>query len=182
MSTQRVGLRALQQVARPNAVSQNIPRLMFASLQARPVSTTKVTPAEASAQLAAQRRLRPVSPHLGAYDPAQTWFAASVWTRITGGGFAAGLYGFSIAYVAAPLAGWHLESASLVAAAAALPAAVAAGLKFLLAWPFAFHCLNGARHLAWDLAAGFARPQIRAGNWAVWGASLVAGLGMAFLL
>ncbi|KAI8623917.1 succinate dehydrogenase cytochrome b subunit [Xylariaceae sp. FL1651] len=183
MNVQRVGVRALQQAARPNAFSQNLPRLMLASLQTRgAANTTKLTESDAQSLLASQRRQRPVSPHLSAYDFKQTWFSASVWTRITGGMFTGGLYVFSISYLAAPLLGWHLESASLAEAAAALPVAVKGGLKFLVAWPFAFHLFNGTRHLVWDFAKGFSRPVIRTTNWGIWAGSLVSAVGMAFLL
>ncbi|KAI0115608.1 succinate dehydrogenase cytochrome b subunit [Nemania sp. FL0031] len=182
MSAQRVGVRALQRVARPNAFSQSIPRVMLASLQARPASTTPLTPTEAQSLLASQRLNRPVSPHLSAYDYKQTWFSASVWTRITGGGFTTALYLFSLSYLAAPLTGWHLESASLAAAAASLPVGVKAGLKFLVTWPFMFHLFNGSRHLVWDLAKGFSKPVIKNGNWGIWGASLVSALGIVAFL
>jgi succinate dehydrogenase (ubiquinone) cytochrome b560 subunit len=123
-----------------------------------------------------------VAPHLTAYDYKQTWFSPSVWTRITGSGFTAALYGFSIAYLAAPLAGWHLESASLVAVAAGLPLAVKGGLKFFVAWPFLFHLFNGSRHLVWDLGKGYQKPVIQAGNLGVLGASLVSALGLIYFL
>lgn len=171
---------------------------MLASLQARyaspsqtykqnltlpsPASTTPLTPPEAQTLLATQRLARPVSPHLSAYDYKQTWFSASVWTRITGGGFTAALYLFSLSYLAAPLTGWHLESASLVAAAAALPVAVKAGAKLLVAWPFMFHLFNGSRHIVWDFAKGFGKPVIHAGNWGIWGASLVSALGITLFV
>ncbi|KAI0445115.1 succinate dehydrogenase cytochrome b subunit [Xylaria telfairii] len=178
MNVQRVGVRALQQVSRPNA----LPRIMLASLQARPLTTEKVTPDQAQTLLASQRLHRPVAPHLGIYDFQQTWFSSSVWTRITGGGFTAALYVFSISYLAAPLTGWHLESATLATAAAGLPIAFKGGLKFLLTWPFMFHLFNGSRHLIWDLAKGFNKPVVHAGNWGIWGASLVSALGIAFFV
>ncbi|KAI0468065.1 succinate dehydrogenase cytochrome b subunit [Xylaria cf. heliscus] len=182
MNVHRVGVRALQQVSRPNGLTQTVPRIMLASLQTRPVSTEKVTPDQAQTLLASQRRLRPVAPHLSIYDFNQTWFAASVWTRITGGGFTAALYLFSLSYLAAPLTGWHLESSTLAAAAASLPPLVKGGLKFFVTWPFVFHLYNGSRHLVWDLAKGFNRPVIHAGNWGIWGASLVSALGLTLFL
>ncbi|KAI1819655.1 succinate dehydrogenase cytochrome b subunit [Xylaria intraflava] len=182
MNAQRVGLRALQQAARPNAITQTIPRQVLASLQTRGASTTKVTPEEAETLLASQRRQRPVSPHLGVYDYKQTWFSSSVWTRITGGGFTAGLYLFSLSYLAAPLTGWHLESGTLAAAAAGLPVFVKGGLKLAVAWPFMFHLFNGTRHLVWDLAKGFAKPAIHAGNMGIWVASLVSALGITIFV
>ena len=95
--------------------------------------------------------------------------------------FSGSLYAFSLAYLAAPLTGWHLESASLAAAAAGLPVAVKAGAKFLVAWPFLFHVFNGTRHLVWDLAIGYQKSTIKKGGWILWGASLVSALGLAFL-
>jgi succinate dehydrogenase (ubiquinone) cytochrome b560 subunit len=139
-----------------------------------------VTPDEEQTLLAQQRRNRPIAPHLTAYDYKQTWFSTSVWTRITGSGLTAALYGFSLSYLAAPLLGWHLESAALATAAAGLPLAAKAGLKFLFTWPFIFHLFNGTRHLVWDLAKGYNKAVIHAGNMAVWGGSVVSALGIIY--
>ncbi|KAI5867336.1 succinate dehydrogenase cytochrome b560 subunit [Durotheca rogersii] len=190
MSTQRVGLRALRQVAarQPNALllPQNVPRLALAASvmtsQIRVASTQKLTPTDAQSLLAAQRLRRPVSPHLGVYDYAQTWFGASIWTRVTGQVMSAGLYAFSLAYLAAPLTGWHLESATLAAAAAALPPALFGTLKLLAAWPFFFHLANGIRHLVWDFAIGFQRPTINKTSNLVLGVSLVASLAAVIFI
>ncbi|KAI1340748.1 hypothetical protein F5Y15DRAFT_377819 [Xylariaceae sp. FL0016] len=184
MNAQRVGLRALRQAGKPNAFfSHNVPRLASANLQTRGAATTnKITETDAQSLLASQRAVRPVAPHLTVYDYNQTWFGSSIWTRITGSIFSGGLYAFSAAYLVAPLAGWHLESASLAAAAAGLPLAVKGGLKFLLAWPFMYHAVNGTRHLVWDFAVGFNKKVIKQGSWVVWSASLVSALGLAFLL
>ncbi|KAI1435915.1 succinate dehydrogenase cytochrome b subunit [Xylaria sp. CBS 124048] len=182
MNVQRVGLRALQQVARPNAASQVAPRLLLASLQTRAASTTKISPEAATSLLANQRLHRPVAPHLAIYDFKQTWFSPSVWTRITGGGLSVGLYLFSISYLAAPLTGWHLESASLAAAATGIPFAVKAGLKLVLTWPFMFHLFNGVRHLVWDLGKGYERSVIHATNMGVWVGSLVSALGITLFV
>ncbi|KAI0141575.1 succinate dehydrogenase cytochrome b subunit [Xylariaceae sp. FL1272] len=183
MNVQRVGVRALQQAARPNAFAQNLPRFMLATMQTRrPASTTKLTESEAQSVLASQRRARPVSPHLQIYDYSQTWFSSSVWTRITGAMFTGGLYGYSLSYLVAPLFGWHIESASLAAAAASMPAAAAGGLKFLLAWPFMFHLYNGTRHLVFDLGKGYSKPVIKKGGWAIWISSLVSAVGIAAFL
>lgn len=131
--------------------------------------------------LAQQRLRRPVSPHLEVYDWKQTWFGASIWQRFTGAGLAGLLYGYSLAYLAAPLVGWHLESASLVAAFAGLPLAAKAGLKFLFAWPFVFHAINGVRHLLYDMAIGYDKDQIIKSGWLIWGASVVGAMGCLLL-
>ncbi|KAH8664209.1 hypothetical protein BX600DRAFT_463986 [Xylariales sp. PMI_506] len=191
MNAQRVGVTALRQIARqPNAAffSHNLPRLALGlraatNMQIRPVSTTKLTPAEGESHLAAQRRNRPVSPHLTIYDYAQTWFTSSIWTRITGGIFSGGLYVFASAYLVAPLLGWHLETASLVSAFGSLPEVVKGGFKFLVAWPFVFHAINGTKHLQLDATAkGFAKSAIKKSGWAIWSASLVTALGLVAFL
>ncbi|KAI1273022.1 succinate dehydrogenase cytochrome b subunit [Xylaria sp. FL0933] len=182
MNVQRVGVRLLQQVARPNAFTQNVPRLTAAHLQTRNAATSKVSESEAQSLLSSQRARRPVAPHLSAYDFKQTWFSTSVWTRITGGALTTSLYLFSISYLAAPLTGWHIESASLAAAAATLPAGAKVGLKMLVTWPFVFHLFNGTRHLVWDLAKGYNKPVIHAGNVAVWSGSVLAALGIGYFL
>lgn len=91
-------------------------------------------------------------------------------------------YAFSLAYLVAPLTGWHIESATLASAAASLPPAVLTGLKTLVAWPFFFHFANGLRHLTWDMTYGFNKTTIQQTSYAVLGASLVATLGAVFLL
>ena len=123
-----------------------------------------------------------MSPHLAIYDKTQTWFGGSIWQRFTGGGFSGALYVLGASYLAAPLLGWHLESASVAAAFGALPAALKGGVKFALAWPFVFHAINGVRHLVFDLAVGFKRRTIVQSGWYIWGASIVGGLYLAFFL
>ncbi|KAI1455215.1 succinate dehydrogenase cytochrome b560 subunit [Annulohypoxylon moriforme] len=189
MNAQRVGIRALRQAAaKPNALflSQNLPRLALAinamSSQTRGASTQKLTQTDAQSLLASQRRQRPVSPHLTAYDYSQTWFGASIWTRITGQALSTSLYAFSIAYLVAPLTGWHIESATLAEAAATLPPVLKTGLKAAIAWPFFFHFSNGIRHLVWDTARGFKKPVIQQTSYLVLGTSVVATLGAVFLL
>ncbi|KAK3949934.1 hypothetical protein QBC32DRAFT_242616 [Pseudoneurospora amorphoporcata] len=180
MIAQRAGTTALRRVAAaPSSVFKLATPL---ALQTRTFQTDKLTPTDGSALLAKQRLSRPVSPHLDIYDAKQTWFGGSAWQRITGASFSGALYASAVAYLAAPLVGWHLESASLVAAAAALPVAVKGALKFLVAWPFVFHAINGVRHLAFDLGVGFARSTIIKTGWYFWGASIVGGLYLAFFM
>ncbi|KAI0471511.1 hypothetical protein GGR56DRAFT_654432 [Xylariaceae sp. FL0804] len=186
MNVQRVGVRALRQAAarQPSTFSShNVPRIAMAGLQARGASTTnKITSHDASTLLASQRAARPVSPHMTIYDYNQVWLGASIWTRITGLIFTGGLYGFGAAYLVAPLAGWHLESASLAAAFGALSPVLKGGVKFLAAWPFVFHAMSGARHFVWDFARGMGKNTIHKSSWAIWGASLVTALGLGFFV
>lgn len=189
MIAQRVGVSAARRIVagKPSGFfTHQLPTLAAAShlstTQIRPVGTTKITAEDAHSILANQRLNRPVSPHLAAYRYDQTWFGASIWTRITGGGLSAAMYAYLATYLAAPLLGWHVESASLAAAFGALPLAAKGGIKFLVAWPFAFHVVNGTRHLAYDLGYGFAKKDIKNWGWGIWGASLVLGLYAGFAL
>ena len=59
------------------------------------------------------------------------------------------LYGFSIAYLFAP---GTFDSTHVVEFIAGLPEGVKYAGKAILAAPFAFHSLNGLRHLSWDMA------------------------------
>ena len=59
------------------------------------------------------------------------------------------LYGFSIAYLFAP---GTFDSTHVVEFIAGLPEGAKYAGKVVLAAPFAFHSLNGLRHLSWDMA------------------------------
>ncbi|CAK7200093.1 cytochrome b subunit of succinate dehydrogenase, Sdh3p [Sporothrix eucalyptigena] len=197
MNAQRVGMMALRRAAaKPTMalVSPSIARglvvrsafqaqaVVQARTQSRSITTEKLSNDEADKVLAAQRLNRPVSPHLTIYDPAQIWYGASIMQRYTGMAYAGALYAGSLAYLAAPLLGWHLESASLVAFAAGLPVAAKVTLKTLAAFPFLFHSFNGVRHLVWDAAVkGFAKADIAKATNAIWVASVIGSLGLALL-
>ena len=147
-------------VIRPSLV-RNAPVI---ATQFRLVSTENISPAEAGSIVAAQRKHRPVSPHLSIYQPQITWYL-SITHRFTGALLSGGLfllnsrclmvgvYVFGAAYLVSPLFGWHMDVASLVAAFGALPVAAKVGIKSIVAFPFAFHSINGLRHLVWDTGA-----------------------------
>ncbi|KAH8423589.1 succinate dehydrogenase cytochrome b560 subunit [Aspergillus melleus] len=126
-----------------------------------------------------QRLNRPVAPHLSIYRPQITWYA-SAFNRVTGVALSGGLYLFATAYLAAPLLGWHLESPSLVAAFAALPIVAKVAIKGTVAFPFTFHCMNGVRHLVWDLGRGITNQQVIRSGWTVVGLSVASALFLAF--
>ncbi|KJZ73970.1 hypothetical protein HIM_06638 [Hirsutella minnesotensis 3608] len=185
MIAQRVGVAALRRGAtRPFAISQNIPKMVLASSistsQTRPAATTKVSVDEGNQILINQRLNRPVSPHLGIYKMEQTWFGASAWTRITGCTLSGAAYAYFASYLVAPLFGFHIESASLAASFAGLPFLVKGGVKFALGFPFAFHFINGIKHLVYDLGKGFSKPAIKKGEIALWASSILSGLYLAF--
>ncbi|EAW12659.1 succinate dehydrogenase cytochrome b560 subunit [Aspergillus clavatus NRRL 1] len=143
-------------------------------------AVTTTSPADESKILAQQRLNRPVAPHLSIYRPQITWIGSSLH-RITGVALSGSLYLFATAYLAAPLFGWHLESASLVAAFGALPLAAKVLLKSTAAFPFVYHCLNGVRHLVWDLGRGMTNQQVIKSGWTVVGLTAVSVLTLAFL-
>jgi succinate dehydrogenase (ubiquinone) cytochrome b560 subunit len=145
-------------------------------IQCRLAATEHVSKTQAHEILAKQRLHRPVSPHLAIYRPQITWYSSGL-NRVTAVVLSGSLYLFGFAYLAAPYTGWHLETQSMVAAVAAWPVAVKMGVKAFFAAPFFFHCVNGLRHLAWDLGYGFKNQQvIRTG----WSAVALAAVGTVY--
>ena len=58
------------------------------------------------------------------------------------------LYGYALAYLVAPTT---FDSAHVIELVAGLPDVVKYSAKTILAAPFAYHSLNGLRHLGWDM-------------------------------
>ncbi|ODM20008.1 hypothetical protein SI65_04994 [Aspergillus cristatus] len=149
------------------------------NVQKRQAATSSNT-SDPTQILAQQRKNRPVSPHLSIYRPQITWIGSSAH-RVTGLILSGGLYLYSTAYLAAPVLGWHLETASVAAAFGALPLVAKVGLKSLMAFPFVYHCMNGVRHLVWDLGRGITNKQVIKSGWTVVGLSVLSTLVLAFL-
>jgi succinate dehydrogenase (ubiquinone) cytochrome b560 subunit len=82
-----------------------------------------------------------MSPHLTIYQPQLTWYMSALH-RITGAGIATGFYGVAAWYALSPF-----NSADLVSMMHSLPSPVVFGLKALVAFPLAYHTMNGIRHL-----------------------------------
>jgi succinate dehydrogenase (ubiquinone) cytochrome b560 subunit len=152
----------------------------FTKPASRPAATQHTSPSDAYSILAAQRRHRPVSPHLTIYRPQVTW-TLSALNRITGSILSGGFYVFGVAYLVSPLFGWHLETASLAAAFATWPLAAKVLVKMGLAFPFTFHSFNGIRHLVWDVGAQLKNQQVIRTGWTIVGLSVVSALGLAFI-
>lgn len=127
-----------------------------------------------------QRLQRPIAPHLTIYRPQIGWIGSSLH-RITGVALSGTLYIWATAYLVSPTLGLHLESASMVAAMGALPLVAKVLLKTTLALPFTYHCMNGLRHLMWDLGRGLSNPVIIKTGWAVVGLSVASALGLALI-
>jgi len=188
MLAQRATQQSLRRLTagQPSIISQMAmkrfaaPAVIGASIQTRPVATQKMTPKDSYDILAAQRKLRPTSPHLTIYKPQMTSIL-SIMTRFTGGALSAGFYVFGAAYLVSPLFGWHLDSASLAAAFGTWPVMAKMLAKFTVALPFTFHSFNGVRHLIWDMGKEFKNQQVIRTGWAVIGLTLVSSLGLATL-
>lgn len=143
----------------------------------RPVTSTTEDPSQI---LVKQRLNRPVSPHLTIYRPQIGWIGSSLH-RISGVALSGTLYLWATAYLASPALGWHLESASMVAAMGALPVAAKVILKATMALPFTYHSFNGLRHLVWDLGRGMTNPTIIKSGWTVVAVSVASALALAFI-
>ncbi|KAI9374486.1 hypothetical protein BJX61DRAFT_294590 [Aspergillus egyptiacus] len=164
---------SLMNAASPAAVA------LGRNIQTRFAATSANVP-EPNKILAEQRLRRPVSPHLTIYRPQITWYGSAAH-RITGIILSGPLYLFATAYLAAPLFGWHLDSASLAAAFGALPVMAKVALKASAALPFTYHSLNGLRHLTWDLGRAITNKQVIQTGWTVVGLSVVSSLLLALL-
>jgi succinate dehydrogenase (ubiquinone) cytochrome b560 subunit len=146
----------------------------------QPRAAAPAAPGSGSAEtiLEQQRLVRPVSPHLSIYKPQITWLASGAH-RLTGVVLSGGLYLWSIAYLIGPTIGFQAGSTTLAAAFAAWPFVLKAAAKVTLAFPFAFHCFNGLRHIAWDFGLGFAKARVIQTGWLVVGLSTVSSLYLA---
>jgi succinate dehydrogenase (ubiquinone) cytochrome b560 subunit len=151
------------------------PRLGLGLSSVRNIVTVKATSAEENSILVAQRKNRPVSPHLEIYQLQLTWVLSGLH-RITGVGLAAGLYAVTASY-----AFGIVDTASLIALFTSLPAAVKVGLKTLAAFPFAFHAWNGIRHLLWDYGIQANIKGVYKTGYAVLGLSAITGLALLLL-
>ncbi|KZF25479.1 succinate dehydrogenase cytochrome b560 subunit [Xylona heveae TC161] len=173
MAIQRPLAMPMAKFASPAAIATNS-QLM----QTRPVATRNIKPEEGYKILVEQRKNRPVAPHLTIYKPQMTSIGSGL-TRITGAVLSGGFYIFGAAYLAAPLVGWHLESASLAAAFGSLPVIAKVLIKSVAAFPFTYHCINGVRHLIWDMGKSFTNRQIQIGGWAAFGLSGISAVYLA---
>ncbi|KAL7553305.1 hypothetical protein ACHAWF_016578 [Thalassiosira exigua] len=118
---------------------------------------------------------RPVSPHVTVYSfPACA--LSSITTRVTGCMLSFGAAGLGLV----ELAGGGGAAAELMSCVGGGAAAggflVAAGTKFVVAFPLSYHFLGGLRHMVWD-----AKPEmltnvdVERASYALVGASLLMG-------
>lgn len=144
----------------------------------RYILTQKITTQSAHDRLAAQRRNRPIAPHLTIYKW-QYVSSASALHRITGLLLSGSLYSLATIYLLAPTMGIHFDSATLVAAFESLPVAVKTALKFCFAMPFTYHAFNGVKHLVWDTGRLLGKIQSGRASWVVLACSMSSSLLLA---
>ena len=151
-------------------------------LNDRPATSdsAKVSNDSAYSILAAQRRQRPVAPHLSIYRPQITWYL-SIFNRVTGSVLSGGMYTFGFLYLISPLFGWQLGSAALAASFGALPLVVKLALKSFVGFFFSFHSLNGIRHLVWDLGYAFKNQEVIQTGWTVVGLTVLSTIALLFV-
>lgn len=111
------------------------------------VQIQSLKPSATEGILNEQRLRRPNSPHMTIYQPQLTWYS-SIFNRITGCALSGLLYGFSLAYLFVP---GTFDSAHVVDFVAGMPEVIKYAGKTVLALPFAYHSMNGLRHLGWDM-------------------------------
>lgn len=145
----------------------------------RHTSTVKVSHEQEEELLIAQRRNRPVSPHLTIYKMQLTAVLSSLH-RILGVAMAGGFYALTTGYAAATLLSLPLDTATVVSAFSALPFAVKLGAKAAMAYPFAYHFLNGIRHLVWDFGKELTIPGVYRTGYIVLAGTALFGSYLAF--
>ncbi|KAF9557101.1 succinate dehydrogenase cytochrome b560 subunit [Agrocybe pediades] len=176
LSTRALGLGpALRKAAfAPNLVRNQV--ALRNVVGKRSIQIQSLPPSANTEILNKQRLNRPSTPHFTIYQPQLTWLA-SIANRVTGVGLSVLLYGFSIGYLIAP---GTLDSAHVIEFVAGLPDAVKYAGKAILAAPFAFHSLNGIRHLTWDLNKFTSVKGVYQTGYAVLGLSAVSTIYLTF--
>lgn len=88
------------------------------------------------------------------------------------------LYVFSLAYLVAPET---FSSAHIIEIVAGLPEFIKYAGKTILAAPFAYHALNGLRHLAWDSGKFLTLKSSYAAGYAVLAGTAVSTVALILL-
>uniref|UniRef100_A0A0R3S0K5 Succinate dehydrogenase cytochrome b560 subunit, mitochondrial n=1 Tax=Elaeophora elaphi TaxID=1147741 RepID=A0A0R3S0K5_9BILA len=124
-----------------------------------------------------QRALkRPISPHLSVYKPQVTWMVSG-FHRLTGCAMGGTLLIGGIGFALLPL---NFTTFIDFIRGLGLPWVVTDTFKFIIAYPIAFHALNGIRFIAFDLAMGTDIASVYASGYAV--LSLAALIALAVVI
>ncbi|KAF3932967.1 hypothetical protein ABW20_dc0103014 [Dactylellina cionopaga] len=143
----------------------------------RMLTTESVPASSASSILAAQRLIRPVSPHLTIYQPQLTWYL-SMFTRITGVTISGIFYLYAIGYVLVSPFGVNMSIANVSKKWGELSAPLKVAVKAPLAVCFSFHFWNGIRHLVWDTGRELTVRGVYRTGYGVLGLTVASTLGL----
>ncbi|KAJ5766095.1 succinate dehydrogenase cytochrome b560 subunit [Penicillium nucicola] len=153
------------------------PRVIRTLQTQKNIATQKVTAEGAHDRLAAQRRNRPIAPHLTVYKWTYVSSASAI-QRVTGLMLSGTLYGFATLYLCAPVLDLNLDSTSMAAAFGSLPTTAKAALKFGLSMPFTYHGFNGVKHLVWDSGRLLSKTRSGGATWVVLACSISSSFGL----
>lgn len=123
-----------------------------------------------------QKLNRPLSPHLSVYKFHLT-MAISITNRVTASAQQAILTGAPLLLLCVP---GDFTSVFNAVREMDIPSPVILSLKFLLAFPFAFHLMAGLRHLVWDAGVGFGKSATIQGGWVILAGTLALTVLMMF--
>jgi succinate dehydrogenase (ubiquinone) cytochrome b560 subunit len=145
-------------------------------LQAARSVSIKVVPATAEKQESFDeknlRLNRPQSPHLTIYKP-QLTSMLSITHRGTGVALTGYLAIFGLAAIGCP---HGVTDIITTLESAQLGVASLTALKFTLAFPFAYHTVNGVRHLFWDMGKFLSVKEVYTTGYAMLFASTIISL------
>lgn len=143
-------------------------------------SAIKTTFKQEDELLVAQRKNRPVSPHLTIYQPQITWYLSSLH-RVSGVLLGLGFFTVTIAFGVSTLFGLGLNTENLKNYyKEKVPRWADWTLKGSAAYLFAFHIGNGVRHLVWDLGKELSNPGVIKSGLAVLVVTAIGGTALLF--
>lgn len=174
----QLGLNRSSLFLRPSLVSRSCS--LSGQLAKRYQSTVKTSFDGELQILRAQRKNRPISPHLTIYQPQITWYLSSLH-RISGVLLGAGFYCLTIAFGVSTLFGLGLNTENLTRwYNEKVPTWADWTAKAGVSYLFAFHIGNGVRHLVWDMGKELSNQGVIRTGWAVLAFAAVAGTAFLF--
>lgn len=121
------------------------------------------------------RLQRPQSPHLSIYAP-QLTSMLSITHRMTGMALAGYVTMMGLGALALPHDATHY-----LTMLEGLSAPTLMALKFTMAYPFAFHSVNGVRHLFWDMGKFLTIKEVYSTGYTMLAVSGVVAAALTFM-
>ncbi|AET40487.1 succinate dehydrogenase cytochrome b subunit SDH3 Ecym_6091 [Eremothecium cymbalariae DBVPG len=147
----------------------------------RALSSQKTSTVQSNEILIAQRRNRPVSPHLTIFQPQLTWYLSSLH-RISGVLMGFGFYAVTIAFGFSSLLDLGLTTEQLTEwYHNKVPTWADYSVKGAGAYLFAFHFGNGIRHLIWDMGKELTLKGVYRTGYAVLALTAIGGTYLLML-